>query len=342
METSSTLVLVTGGSGFIAGHCIVRLLERGYRVRTTIRSLDREEALRAQLARLGAADTSALEVVVADLTSDAGWTDAAAGVHAVLHVASPVPHGAPQSDDEVIRPAREGTLRVLRGARDAGVPRVVLTSAFHAIGFGWGRTDHVFTDDDWSKLDGPGIDAYGRSKVFAERAAWDFVRSEGRGMELVALNPVAVLGPLAGSAPSGGNAIVQRILSGQLSAYPNLWIPIVDVRDVATAHVLAMETPDAAGQRFLITSGSGLTLKQIGGIIRANLGTRAAKVATRSIPSFVVRITSWFRPELRWVAADLGNVKKIDGSKARRVLGFDPRPVEQTVVDTAESLAAAS
>ncbi len=243
MTTSGQRVLVTGGSGFVAGHCILHLVDRGFTVRTTVRSLEREPQVRAVLGRGGREPGDALSFVAADLTGDDGWAEAVDGCDVVLHVASPVPHGAPENEDDVIAPAREGALRVLRAARDAGVRRVVLTSAFHAIGFGHGRTDHVFTESGWTVLDGPGVDAYGRSKTLAERAAWDFVSAEPASPELVAINPVAVLGPVMGGAVSGANEVVRRILDGAIPGYPDFWMPIVDVRDVAAAHALAITAP---------------------------------------------------------------------------------------------------
>ena len=243
-----------------------------------MRSLEREAEVRAVLGRGGREPGDMLSFVAADLMSDAGWTEAVAGCDFVLHVASPVPHGAPKDEDDVIVPAREGALRVLRAARDGGVKRVVLTSAFHAIGFGYGRTDHVFTEDDWTILDGPGVNAYGKSKAIAERAAWDFIAAEGGAMELVAINPVAVLGPVMGSAVSGANDVLARILDGAIPGYPDFWMPIVDVRDVASAHALALTTPAAAGQRFIVASGTGLKMAQIGAILKESLGDRARRV----------------------------------------------------------------
>jgi nucleoside-diphosphate-sugar epimerase len=335
---STQQVLVTGGSGFIAGHCILALLEQGHRVRTTVRSLGKEQAVRAVLADAGMAHGDALSFVAADLTSDDGWAEAVAGCDAVLHVASPVAPGHVADEDEVIRPAREGTLRVLRAARDGGVRRVVLTSAFHAVGFGHPHTDHVFTEDDWTVLDGPGVDAYGRSKTLAERAAWDFVRDEGGSTELTTILPVAVMGPVMGTEVSGSNHIVQRLLAGQMPGYPNMAIPIVDVRDVATAHVLAMTADGAAGQRFLLSSGPSMPMKQIGALLREHLGSAAAKVPTRTIPNVVVRIAALFSPEFRPVVAELGLVKKTSHEKASTVLGWTPRPSEEAVVAAGESL----
>lgn len=336
-------VLVTGGSGFIAGHCIIQLLEQGYEVRATVRSLGREPQVRAVLRDAGMVRDDALTFVAADLTSDAGWPEAVDGVHYVLHVASPIHVEHVKDENDVIAPARDGALRVLRAARDAGVERVVLTSALHAVGFGHGRIDHTFTEDDWSPLHGPGVDAYGRSKILAERAAWDFIRSEGGGMELVTILPVAVMGSVMGKDVSGTNVIVQRSLSGQLPGYPDMYVPIVDVRDVAAAHVAAMTAAGAAGQRFLITSGlPAVPMKRIGAILREHLGDAAKRVPTRSIPSVVVRLAALFNDEFKTVVADLGYSKKISNQKAVDVLGSHPRTPEEAIIAAGESIIARS
>ncbi|WP_285582558.1 aldehyde reductase [Herbidospora sp. NBRC 101105] len=312
-------VLVTGGSGFIAGHCILQLLNQGYSVRTTVRSLTREAAVRAVLADARMADGD-LSFVAADLMTDEGWADAVEGVDFVLHVASPVRLGPVDDENEVIAPAREGTLRVLRAARDAGVRRVVLTSAFHAAGFGHPPTDHTFTEEDWSVLDGPGMDAYGRAKTLAERAAWDF--TAGGAMELVSLLPVAVMGPIMGADVSGANQIVQRLLNGEPAGPPGMWIPIVDVRDVASAHVLAMTEPAAAGRRFLLSSGPALTVRQIAAVLSAHL--------TDSVPG----LATLFPPG----DDDSGPAKKVSSDRARSVLRWRPRDAEEAIRAGADSM----
>ena len=339
---TDSLVLVTGGSGFIAGHCILQLLDHGYRVRTTVRSLTREGSVREVLARAGMTRGDALEFVVADLTRDDGWADAVVGVDTVLHVASPVRPGKVADEDELINPAVDGTLRVLRAARDAGVRRVVLTSAFHAVGFGHPHAHDRFTEDDWSPIDGPGVDAYGRSKILSERAAWEFVASEGRDLELVVLLPVAVMGPLMGTEISGSNRLIQRLLAGEMPGLPRLSIPIVDVRDVAAAHVASIDAPAAAGQRILLASGEpAIAMSAIAAVLRDHLGEAAAKVPTRRIPDLVVRVGALVNAELRSSAAELGLVKQVSIDKARRILGFAPRPSEEAIVAAGTSLVAA-
>lgn len=331
-------VLVTGGSGFIAGHCILQLLDSGYEVRATIRSLAKEAAARAVLTEAGMRDGDRLTFVAADLLRDDGWAAAVADVDHVLHVASPVMPGHVENEDDVIVPAREGTLRVLRAARDAGVKRVVLTSAFHAVSWGHPHSDHVFTEADWTVIDGPGVDAYGKSKTMAERTAWDFVAAEGNGLELTTLLPVAVMGPVMGSDVSGANHIVQRMLNGGMPGFPNLFIPIVDVRDVATAHVLAMTSAEAAGQRFLISNGPALAMKEIGAVVRDAVGDAAKNVPTKSIPDLILRAMGVANPQIKALLPDLGYAKKTSNDKARTTLGWTPRDPREAIAAAARTM----
>jgi nucleoside-diphosphate-sugar epimerase len=337
---TTTRVLVTGGSGFIAGHCILQLLDQGYEIRTTVRSLGKEAAVRAVLADAGMADGAQLSFAAADLMSDAGWADALADVDYVLHVASPVQPGHVDNEDDLIVPAREGTLRVLRAASKAGVKRVVLTSAFHAVSWGHPHDDHVFTENDWTILDGPGVDAYGKSKTLAERAAWDYVAREAQGLELVTMLPVAVMGPIMGHDISGANHIVQSILTGAMPALPNLYIPIVDVRDVASAHIAALSVPDAVGQRFLLSNGPAVSMPEIGATIKTALGDAAPKATTRTVPDAVVRLGAVTNEQFRSILPDLGYSKKTSNDKARRVLSWTPRDPKEAIVAAAESMVA--
>ncbi|WP_410813509.1 SDR family oxidoreductase [Micromonospora sp. 067-2] len=332
-------VLVTGGSSFIAGHVIAQLLDQGYTVRTTIRSLIKENTVRSALRLAGVTGDEALTFVEADLMQDTGWRAAVAGMDFAIHLASPIHTGKVKDEDEVISPARDGALRVLRAASDAGVRRVVLTSAFHAVGFGHGHIDHVFTEDDWSPLNGPGVDAYGRSKILAEKAAWDFNKKPGQKMELTTILPVAVMGPLIGNDVSGANHIIQRSLNGKMPGYPHLFVPIVDVRDVAAAHIAAMTRPEAAGERFLVGTGEpAVAMKEIGAILKRDLGAQASKVPTRSIPNIVVRAAALFNDEFKSVAADLGYVKRVSNDKTRTLLGIAPRPAREAIVAAGRSI----
>jgi nucleoside-diphosphate-sugar epimerase len=331
-------VLVTGGSGFIGGHVVLEALARGHQVRSTVRSLDREKAVRASLSEAGITAGDRLEFVAADLTRDEGWPEALDGIDRVIHVASPVMPGHAENEEEVIVPAREGTLRVLRAARDANVARVVLTSAFHAVAWGHPHDDHVFTEEDWTVLDGPGTDAYGRSKTLAERAAWDFVAADGDAMELTTLLPVAVMGPVLGSEVSGANRVVQRLLTGQMPGLMNLYFPVVDVRDIAAAHVTAMTAPAAAGQRLLLGSDPALKMEEIAGILRSRLGRAAARVPTEVVPDDTLRAGAATNPTLRSALRDLGYARRFSTDKARDVLGWDPRPSEDAVTAAGRSM----
>ncbi|MCT8180073.1 SDR family oxidoreductase [Variovorax sp. CY25R-8] len=337
---TSTRVLVTGGSGFIAGHCILQLLAQDHRVRTTVRSLAREAEVRASLAEAGMVHGDRLSFVAADLMRDEGWAQAMVDVDFVLHVASPVQPGHVANEDDLIAPAREGTLRVLRAARDAGVKRVVLTSAFHAVSWGHPHGTHTFTENDWTVLDGPGVDAYGRSKTLAERAAWSFIAAEGGGLELATMLPVAVMGPVLGRNISGANHLVQRMLDGDMPGFPNLFIPVVDVRDVACAHILAMDRPGAAGERFLLSNGQALAMREIGAVVKAALGESARRVPTRTIPDFVLRVVALFNAGLRPFIPDLGYAKKTSNEKARQVLGWTPRDAREAIAAAAKSMLA--
>jgi nucleoside-diphosphate-sugar epimerase len=328
------LVLVTGGSGFIGAHCIRRLHEDGYRVRTTVRSLSRE----AEVRKL--AGDGPLEVVTADLNDDDGWAEAVAGCAYVLHVASPFPLGQPKHEDELIVPAREGALRVLRAARDAGVQRVVLTSSFAAIGYGHGHPDTVYDETSWTDVDGPGVSAYAKSKTLAERAAWEFVQSEGGQLELAVVNPVAVLGPLLGPDLSTSIELVKRLIEGGMPGTPKVAYGLVDVRDVADLHVRAMTAPEAAGERFLAIGEDFRWISEMGAWLREALPDRAKKIPKRELPNVLIRVASVFDGALRQLTPELGVRKRATNEKARSVLGWSPRSDREAVVATAESLLA--
>jgi nucleoside-diphosphate-sugar epimerase len=336
---SGELVLVTGGSGFIATHCIVQLLAAGYRVRTTVRSLKREPEVRATLK---AADSDAgerLAFFAADLTTDAGWAEAAAGCDFVLHVASPFPLNVPKHEDELIVPAREGALRVLRAARGAGVKRVVQTSSFAAVGYGHAQMERAFNEHDWTIVDGPGLTAYAKSKTLAERAAWDLMAREGGDMELAVVNPVGVFGPVLGADFSTSIEIVKRMMDGALPALPRITFGVVDVRDVADLHLKAMTDPEAAGERFLAVAGDFLSLRDIALVLKRRLGDAARRVPTRELPDWLLRAVALVDKSVGQVVPELGKHKNASNEKARRVLGWSPRSAEDALVATAESLA---
>jgi len=331
------LVVVTGGSGFIAGYCIAELLNNGWQVRTTIRSLSRAEETRATIGKIaGNADT--IEFVAADLNSDAGWASAVAGADYVLHLASPVPVVAPNNDDEIIRPARDGALRVLKASRDARVRRVVMTSSIAAIAYGRGGRTQPFSENDWTdETNRKDTTSYARSKTVAERAAWEWQKTEGGTLELVTVNPVVVLGPALGSDFSASLEVIKKLLDRSVPALPRFGFNLVDVRDIAKLHLLAMTAPEAAGERF-IASSDFFWMKDIAGILKQELGDSARNVPSISIPDFLVRILAMFDPVLRGRLFDLGKKRLVSSDKARRILGWTTRPTRETILDTARSL----
>ena len=333
----TSVVLVTGGSGFIASHCIVQLLRAGYEVRTTVRNLKREGDVRAMLKYGGAERAHSVRVIAADLENDSGWADAVAGCEYVLHVASPFPAKMPKHEDELIIPAREGALRVLRASRDAGVKRVVLTSSFAAIGYGHPQQSS-FDETTWTNLDTPHLAPYPKSKTLAERAAWDFIAGDASGMELSVINPVAVFGPVLGPDFSTSIHLVRRLLSGRVRAVPRLWFGIVDVRDVADLHLRAMTDPAARGERFLAVAGEFLSILEMAKLMKSRLGDAGRKLPTRQLPDWMVRLAALRDPEVRQVLSELGKVKTATAAKARRLLGWAPRSSEEALLATAHSL----
>jgi len=330
-------VLVTGGSGFIACHCILQLLAAGYQVRTTVRSLKREPDVRAMLKEGGAEPGDRLSFFVADLENDAGWSAAVAGCEYVLHVASPLPARLPKHEDELILPAREGTLRVLRAARDAGVKRVVLTSSFGAIGYGHEQQKAPFDETNWTTLNSD-VAPYMKSKTLAERAAWDFIAKEGGNLELSVINPVGVFGPVLGPDYSTSILLVQRLMDGALPGCPQLYFGIVDVRDVADIHLRAMTDPAAKGERFLATASDFMSMADIAKVLKSRLGLAAKRVPTRELPNWLVRIAALRDPAIRLILPELGTYKNATNEKAKKILGWTPRSNEEAILATAESL----
>jgi nucleoside-diphosphate-sugar epimerase len=331
-------VLVTGGSGFLGAWCCARLLDAGHTVRATLRNLGREAEVRAMLRQAGADPAGRLSFCAADLESDAGWPEAVAGCEFVLHVASPFPSGTPKHDDELIRPAREGALRVLRAARDAGVRRVVLTSSFAAIGYGHPPQSVPFDERSWTDPQASGNTAYVKSKTIAERAAWDFVGREGGGLELSVVNPVGILGPVLGPDYSTSILLIQRLMDGAMPGVPRLCFGIVDVRDVADLHLRAMSGPAAKGERFLAVSGNFLWMIEMATVLKARLGAKAARVPNRQLPNWLVRLAALRDAAVQQILPELGKSKNATSGKAQRMLGWKPRPPEEAIVATAESL----
>jgi nucleoside-diphosphate-sugar epimerase len=331
-------ILVTGGSGFIGSHCILQLLATGHHVRTTVRNLKREGEVRAMLKEGGAKPGDRLSFFATDLENDAGWPQAVAGCEYVLHVASPFPPNMPKREDELIVPAREGTLRVLRAARDAGVKRVLLTSSFAAIGYGHPPRKTPFNETDWTDLNGDGVYAYVKSKTLAEGAAWDFIANQGGGLELSVVNPVGVFGPVLGPDYSTSILLVQRLMDGAMPGVPLLYFGVVDVRDVADLHIRAMTHPAAKGERFLAVAGDFMSMLDIAKVLKSRMGASAKRVPTRELPNWLVRIAALRDPAIKLILPELGKPKNATNEKAKRLLAWESRSNEDSIVATAESL----
>lgn len=332
-------VLVTGGTGFLGAHCLIQLLAAGHEVRTTVRDLARTAEVKAML-RQGGAGSGADRVTffAADLNADKGWPEAVAGCDYVLHVAAPFPTRAPKDENELIRPSRDGALRVLKAARDAGVKRVVLTSSFAAIGYGSKARKAGFTESDWTNPDDPTVQPYQRSKTLAERAAWDFISREGGALELSVVNPVGIVGPALSADLSTSLHMMKRMIDGDTPGCPDVWFGFVDVRDVADLHIRAMTDPAARGERFLATAEHFLSVQQAAQILKDRLGAAGRAVRTGRLPNWLLRLVGLFDPEIRGMLPELGKPKDATSEKAQRLLGWKPRSPGDAMLATAQSL----
>jgi dihydroflavonol-4-reductase len=329
-------VLVTGGSGYIGGRCVASLLQQGYVVRTTVRDLAREPGVREAIGK--AVDPgNRLSFHAANLIADDGWDAAVKDCDYVLHVASPLGVVEPKDPNELITPAREGAKRVLGAAIKAGVKRVVMTSSVAATGRR-DKGDWVADESDWTDGDDPRETAYARSKTLAERAAWALVKSAGGATTLAVVNPALVLGPVLSKDVSDSIQVVERLVTGRVPGIPRLGFNIVDVRDVADLHIRAMTAPEAAGERF-IAAGQWASMVEVAAILKRRLDPAAgARVPTRKVPDFLIRLVGLFDKEIGSVTGDLGRRQVFSSAKARARLGWQPRPLEDTIFDCATSL----
>lgn len=334
MPGNREVVLVTGVSGFIGKHLAREFLEHGYDVRGTVRSAEKGEAVRAALS--GFADGGNFDVVVADLLADAGWAEAVAGVDHVVHSASPFPMAQPKNPDVLVRPAVDGTLRVLRAAAEGGARTFVQTSSVAAITPGNTRRDAPLTEDDWADLDSTSATPYAKSKALAERAARDFIEKEQPALRYASVNPAFVLGPLLDRSDGTSAALVEMMLKGRYPAVPRIQFAVVDVRDVAAAHRLTIERGRANG-RYIAASDS-IWIREMSAILRNDLGEKARKVPHRQLPDFVVRVAALFDRSLASIVPELGRQMRIDASRTRAELGIEFRSTEEAVRSMGESL----
>ena len=337
MTISSKPILVTGASSFVGIHTIFQLLEQGYTVRGTIRSLSKESEVREAVTKYGQPNDR-LEFKAADLEQDTGWDEAMNGIDYVLHVASPFPLFEPENEDELIIPAVQGTLRVLRAAHKAGVKRVVQVSSVAAVSSGYKDKHRTFTEDDWSIVEN-NIGAYAKSKTLAERAAWDFINGpeNTNHMELVAINPPLILGPVPNKNFRTSVEVIRTYMLGQVPGVGRIKMGLVDVRDVAAAIILGMTTPEAAGQRFLCSGGT-LWLKEIAGTLHTEFSPRGYKIPTLEFPSWTVRLLGLFDKKIARVTESLDIEHEQSNEKAKRILKWSPRPLKDAILSMANSL----
>jgi dihydroflavonol-4-reductase len=336
MAESGGTVLVTGGTGFLGAWCGAELVRRGYDVRTTVRDLGRADDVRASFAAAGVDAGERLSFAAADLNEDDGWAEAVAGCDYVLHVASPFPPAQPKDPDELIVPARDGALRVLGASLDAGVKRVVMTSSVAAVRHGRAPSAEPYDETDWTDPEDVRRTPYVRSKTIAERAAWEHVRARGAESRLAVVNPGAIVGPVLSADRSFSLQVVERLLNG-MPAMPRLGFVLVDVRDVADLHIRAMTAPAAGGERFLAVDRF-LWMKDVAQILRERLGAGAGKVPARVAPDLMIRAMGLFDPSIRSIVSDLGKSTTYTAEKAKTMLGWQPRPIEDSIADTGQSL----
>jgi len=340
---NSEIVLVTGGTGFVGIHCILRLLQKGYSVRTTLRTIGKKKDVIAMLRNGGILSSDDdqidhLHFISADLTREDNWDEAMKDCKYVLHVASPTHSHSPKDENEMIRPAVDGVLRVLKAARKAGVARVVMTSSFGAVGFSNKNPQAETTEANWTDPNERGLSAYEKSKGLAERAAWDFMEKEG-GLELAVINPVAIFGPSLGPSQSPSLGLLKILLDGSMKAIPNIPLNVVDIRDVADLHIRAMIHPRASGQRFIASADGKISLPEIAIFVKDKMPGLAAKVSTRTLPDWVVGIAAWFNPQAKLAAAFLKISRNVSNAKAKQVLGWTPiASKEQAVLASVESM----
>ena len=338
MENKET-VLVTGGTGFVGVHCILQLLQKGYNVKTTLRSLKRKDEVIEMLKTGGITSFDNLAFIETDLTKDDNWDEAVKDCDYVLHVASPIFLSLPKDENEMIRPAVDGALRVLKAARNAGVKRVVMTSNFGAVGYSHKNPNDEITETDWTDPNEKGLSSYNKSKVMAERAAWDFIKKEGGDLELSVINPVGIFGPSLGPDISSGFELLRNMLNGSMKAIPNLTMNIIDVRDVADLHIRAMINPEAKGQRFLALAGGKISMPEIALLIKKEMPEVAHSISTKRLPDWLVSLTGLFSPQAKNIASMLRANRNTSNAKAREVLGWKPLSNnEEAIMASIESM----
>jgi nucleoside-diphosphate-sugar epimerase len=325
-------VLVTGGTGFVGTHIIFQLLQRGYNVKTTIRSLTSKSKVIDTLKFNGITTFDNLTFVEADLSKDDNWDVAMEGCNYVLSVASPVFFNIPKDENEVILPAVEGIIRVLKAARNAGVKRVVMTSNFGAVGFSNKNSNITTTEEDWTNPNEKGLSAYEKSKLLAERAAWDFIKKEGGSLEFTTVNPVAIMGPSLSDHISGSFGLIEHLLDGSMKAIPNIPLNIVDVRDVADLHIRAMTNPKANGQRFIASADGQISMPEIAALIKNKKPYIAKNISTKTVPNWVIYLAALFNKQAKEAALLLRMSRNVSNTKAKKTLDWKPISTNEEII----------
>jgi nucleoside-diphosphate-sugar epimerase len=329
---NSDTVLVTGGSGFVAMHILLQLLQKGYFVKTTVRSLKSKDKIIETLRINGVTNTENLSFVETELTKDDNWAEAMKGCNYVLSVASPVFFEIPKDKNEAIRPAVEGIIRVLKFAKNAGVKRVVMTSNFGAVGFSQTDKNRETTESDWTDPNLKGLSVYEKSKTLAEMAAWDFIEKEGGKLEFATINPVAIFGPSLNEHISGSLDIIKHLLDGSMNPVPPIPLNLVDVRDVADLHIRAMVSPNANGQRFIATADGQISMPEIAQFLIKTMPDIATKVSTKSIPVFAVKLASLFNAKAKEGVMFMNMNRNVSNAKARNLLGWKPNGTNEEII----------
>jgi nucleoside-diphosphate-sugar epimerase len=338
-KNKNTWVLVTGGTGFVGIHTILQLLQKGYQVKTTLRNLNRQDEITSMLKNGGITSFENLKFIVTDLTKDDNWDEAVKDCTYVLHIASPIFLALPKDENEMIRPAVDGTLRVLKAAKAAGVKRVVMTSNFGAVGYSHKDPKMPITEKEWTDANEKGLSSYNKSKVMAERAAWDFIEQQDENMELATINPVGIFGPALGADLSSGFELIKNMIDGTMKGIPKLRLNIIDVRDVADLHIRAMTSPQAGGQRFLALAGGSISLPEIATLLKNNMPHISKNISGKILPNWLLRLTGLFNPKAKAIAAMLKASRNVSNEKARRVLQWTPIATnEQAILLSVESM----
>ncbi|MCV9926558.1 aldehyde reductase [Flavobacterium sp. LS1R49] len=338
MEDSNKIVLVTGGSGFVGIHCVLQLLQKGYSVRTTIPSVVRKDQVIAMLKKGGITNFDNLSFIVTDLTSDQNWDEAVKDCYYILHVVSPIFLRVPKHEDGIIKPAVEGTLRVLKAARNAGVKRVVMTSNFSAVGYSHKDKTTLITEADWTDPNEKGLSIFNKSKVLAEKAAWDFIEKEGGTLELSVINPMGIFGPSLNPILSSGFQLFKGLIDGSAKSIPNINFYIVDVRDLADLHIRAMTNPAANGQRFLALGGENISLLEISKLLKIKMPEVTKHATSKTRPDWIVHLKALFNEREKTIASLVGVYHNASNEKAKKLLGWNPRSNEEAILATTKSI----